>query len=144
MDYIGLAKIVAWPVVVLVLGILYLFSRKNVGVKLPNGTEIKMTGEKAGSSLAELFEEFLNVYNSLLTERHKELFREILAAEGEPTVGHMIPGFSRDSEENMTALRALRGMGLIRPAQGKRWDAHSKIEVTKFGRALTTYIRGNL
>ena len=74
MDYVAITKIVAWPIVVLVLGCLYLFSRKNVGVKLPNGTEIMMTNEKAGSRLAELFEEFLNVY---FTRSHLRFFEKL-------------------------------------------------------------------
>lgn len=134
---------IAWPVVVLALGLSYLFFShgKSVVVELPTGIKINLSSEQAGKKLSELFAEFHKVYEVLLKENQKQFFRMVLAHGKVPMVKEMLPEFTHENEEHIGTLRALRGFGLIVPAGGGSWKKESRIVVTDFGKAFTSYIQ---
>ncbi len=145
--FVRIAEVAAWPVVVLILAVLYwkfITHRDRIEVSLPGGVQVQLSSKAAGQELSTLFREFHVVYRSLLKESERRLFRQFLACRGTPTVRDLLPNFSRESEEQLGGLRALRGLGLITPVGGGSWSEDSQITVTEFGRALITYLQGDL
>jgi len=84
-----------------------------------------------------------------LGEHERKLFREVSKMDRQPTVKELLPEFNREKEwmaselgkKQMGSLRAVRGLGLIEPIGGGKWQPDSKIEVTKFGKALKNYLK---
>ncbi len=156
MTYLEFFSLAITPLVVLMLGVLYkgllekvVTSFQSIKVKLPAIGEIEMSSVEAGEKLSELFSEFYTIYNQLLKEHERSLFRKILSLDHQATVSELLPEFKRDKkwlesdigETQIGMLRAIRGLGLIAPVGGKEWKPESKIEVTKFGKSLTGYIK---
>ncbi|HFQ81009.1 MAG TPA: hypothetical protein ENK33_06510 [Desulfobacterales bacterium] len=114
---------------------------RKLTLSLPNNITATITTEDAGKTLTRLFTEFYFAYNRLMRPWHKELFDKILNSETKLYVNELIPGFDRNNEEHIGALRALRGLGLIEPKYGGSWDSKSIIEVTSFGQVFVKYLR---
>jgi len=119
MDWLEFGKVAVWPGVILLIVILGLLARRKISVEIANVGKLTLSSKEAGEKLSELFSEFDKVYKTLLKEEHRRFFRQVLDYEGTPPVKEMIPGFKRDSEEQLGMLRALRGLGLIAPVV--RW-----------------------
>jgi len=164
MDFYQFLSNAITPVVALILGVLYkgvlenvLLNSRKIIVKLPVLGEIEVNSKEAGETLTELFLEFYSLFNQLLNDHQKQFFRDLLNKdlnrESQPTVKEMIPEFNRENPEwektdegevILGMLRALRGLGLISPVGTSDWQAHSKIEITRFGKALTEHLKNRL
>ena len=113
--------------------------------------KISVTGlafEASGDEFAQLFEK---TYSSVLKKSHMKFFREIGRTSSPPIISEVLPGFDRDSKEWLESdqgtktigmLRALRGLGLIEPQGGGRWELDSKIIITELGKEFKSHIKG--
>jgi len=152
------------PLVVLILGIVYkgmfekiLLKAQEITVKLPPLGEIHFSSDEASKQLSEMFSGFYSVYNQRLKDHEKQFFRDLLNrdlnGEPQPTVKEMIPEFDRENDawlnsdagkQALGMLRAIRGLSLISPVGTRDWQALSKIEITEYGKALTTHLNNRL
>jgi hypothetical protein len=138
-----------WPAAVLILGLFYrkiildIIPKKDLEIALPGGIILKLTTKEAEKKLTELFNEFHFEYQALLRPEHKSFFQDLLSRKpnnpnvNELFIKHFGEQFDRNNEKHIGTLRALRGLGLIRPMDGGPWNGNSLIEITKFGNALT-------
>ncbi|MCI5211345.1 MAG: hypothetical protein D3910_21750 [Candidatus Electrothrix sp. ATG2] len=86
-----------------------------------------------------------------LKPNHIIFFCNLFKYKGEPIVIDAIPSFncesnewcqSKEGKEVIGMLRALRGLGLIQPREGGKWENKKHIEITKFGTEFKGYIKG--
>jgi hypothetical protein len=147
-----LLKAVAWPIVFAVLLLYFkddisklLQRSQQIAIKIPGIGEVSLTLQE----LSSLIDGFNNVLSSQTTPAQKKLFWDIKDFPGKPVVGEVLVGFDRmtkdqeidkKTKEYLTMLRALRGFGLIRPAEGLYWYTNTPIEVTDFGKLVVQYM----
>jgi len=138
---------IAWPLAALLAvlalrkAIRTLVEKESISIQLPSGPLVHFSSKQAADTLSGLFRDFIEVYGRLLSEYQREVFRRILSYQTPPTVSAVIPGFNREKPEHLGCLRALRGIGLISPENGEKWNSDSRIVVTKFGTSLDKYLR---
>lgn len=103
--------------------------------------------EASGDEFAKLFEKN---YSYLLKRTHINFFFELFNGKKFPMVVEVIPGFDRESEEWVNSkegreaigmLRALRGLGFIKPKGGGKWLSNSNILITEFGKEFENYLK---
>ena len=116
--------------------ILQLLGKDEVTFRVPGRPVFKLSSNQAAETLSSLFSEFLDVYRKLLKPEQKQVYGRLLACSEPPRVSEVIPRFSRDREDDLGCLRALRGTGLIRPEADKRWESRRRGIVTDFGDSL--------
>jgi hypothetical protein len=140
---------VAWPISILIIVLILrrpfkkLIEKDQISIQIPNGPRIQLSSNEASDVLSRLFNDFLLAYNELLNDYQKAIYRKILSHKDPPTVSELIPDFSRDNQDHIGCLRALRGIGLIRPGDNRSWTIDSRIVITKFGTSLNKYIKNS-
>ena len=140
---------IAWPLTALLIvftlraAIGSLFKKHDIEIQIPNGPVLRFSSSEAAETLSALFRDFIEVYEALLNEYQREVYRRILSYKVPPTVSQIIPGFDRETKEHLGCLRALRGIGLIRPETDESWNKDSRVVVTKFGASLNKYLRNS-
>jgi hypothetical protein len=142
MEIVNILRDYAWPLVVLIIALCFIFFRmenKNVLIKFL-GNEINITPKEAGEQLSMLFSEFYKEYG-FLKDNEKQLFRLILDRQGTPKVQELLPGFTRENEIHLGTLRALRGLGLIKPVNGGKWRPEKEVTLTNFGKLVGNYLK---
>jgi len=111
-------------------------------LKLDN-SDVKKTADYMHRAMDRLLKkEQWTVFSTILSSYDKsdpKIVTEVLAwnlvRENEGTG----PGADDDSVEYLKTLRALRGIGLIRPEDNGTWNNESRIIVTEFGRYLANH-----
>lgn len=144
MDLYELIASSFWPLVALILGIFYkktIDQRKTVTLNLLPGVEVRLGEKEAHGDIGELIEELYNVYNRALKKEHQVFFVKLLKYDRDVTVGAVIPKFDRNNKEHIGMLRALRGLGMIKPETGGSWSADKIIVITKFGRKFAKFLK---
>ena len=143
MNLYELISTTLWPLVALTLGIFYknsIENRKTVTITLLPGVEIKLGEKDAQGDVGELIHELNNIYNRLLKKSHKEFFLELLKSDKEKKVIEVIPNFDHDNKEHIGKLRALRGLGMINPVGGGKWEADKYITKNGFGEKFSKFL----
>lgn len=131
-----------WPLVVLFLGVFYkkmIDERKTVTLKFLPGVEITLGEKEANGELGDLIHELYNTFDKALKEDHQAFFIKLLKTDQNVSVNVAIPGFDRENKDQLGMLRALRGIGLIRPIGEGKWEADKIIEITNFGRKYKSF-----
>ena len=113
---------------------------KTFSVQTEQGAKITMSDEESRAFIKDTFDALIEAYNGVLSESQRELFRQIADANRPLIVSKVIPNFDRNNPRHLGELRALRGMALIKPIEGARWDVGSRIILTDFGRKISSYI----
>lgn len=147
----GLLVGIAWPLVALLIVLILrktiskLIEKDSISIQLPGGTVVQFSSRQAAEALSSVFRDFVEVYNDphVLDAYRREVYRRILSYDKPPTVSAIIPDFDRENEMQLGCLRALRGIGLIRPEDGQKWNSDSRIVLTKFGVSLNKYLRNS-
>lgn len=114
-----------------------------IAIHLGPNISFELDGATAQKTFKELFTEMDTVIRTLLTPSERALFLKVLDAKGGSKVGDIMNGFAREPEK-LKQLRALRGVSLIRPAEGGNWQVDKTIQVTTLGRIVGEHMRGAL
>ncbi|CAA6807401.1 MAG: Unknown protein [uncultured Thiotrichaceae bacterium] len=128
-----------WPIVVLVLGLIYKKSidqRKTVEVEFLQTATLRLGEKQAEGDVGALIKELNKVFDSRLKRKHKDFLIKLVESGGEPTVEEAIPEFDRTNPNQLGMLRALRGLGIIHPAGYGKWESNKAIIVDGLGREL--------
>jgi len=113
--------------------------------------KISLTGIEFEASGDEFVQLFKKTYLSVLKEGHIDFFCELGNTKTVPVIREVLPDFNRGSKEWLESdkgmktigmLRALRGLGLIKPKGGGKWESDSKIIITELGREFKSHIKG--
>ena len=111
--------------------------------------KISLTGiefEASGDEFAQLFEK---TYSNVLKKEHIEFFCNLFSFQHTPIVKEVLPDFDRASDDwkksdkgkqTIGMLRALRGLGLIKPNGGGKWKSDTQIVITEFGKEFKNHI----
>ena len=139
MEYL---RYLAWPAVVLILGLVAVLKDRKLSITLPTGTSVSLSPKEASEKLTRLFRTFQSQYDTLLRPEHRDFFQEVLRRGDDlPIVRDLLSEEFERTPKQIGTLRALRGLGLIRPEGGGKWRADSKILTTEFGEVFTEYTR---
>jgi hypothetical protein len=134
-----------WPIALVIIAVLFrkiiisvLERAKNFTFEIL-GSKINVTLDELESSLKQLMEEVTAGLDDL-KEEHYKLFKEIRQSNGAESIQEIINrlfkvDFTRNSSQHKF-LRELRGMKLIRPSEGGKWERAKHPVATQFARLV--------
>jgi len=134
-----MTRIAIWPLVAVIAVVLGVFHAGKFHLKTPAGFSFYFTRKEAKDLLQNFVESFLEVHNELLKEKHKHIYGALIKSDFPLKVKDVLPEFDRDNADQIGSMRALRGIGLIRPRGGGSWDKNKYIELTMFGKQFAKH-----
>ena len=113
---------------------------KTFSYETDKGIRISMNEKETQNVLKDFLETFFDSYEKLLNNEQKSLFLKILNERKLLKVDEVILNYDRSNPEHIGRLRALRGLGLIKPHEGGSWTGDTHIEITQFGEKITRFL----
>jgi hypothetical protein len=144
MHFFDFIAAIAWPSVALFLGIRYLPLLKkmeNLSVKFPSGAEVSASGPNADEKIRAALRDMDDVFRHMLKDEQIRFFLSLANTDKQKRVFDVFPNFTREDKVSMGTLRALRGLGLIEPVNGGKWEGEKLIYVTPFGERKTSSLK---